>query len=157
MTPVNELYNMVRSSIQNFQYQEGYFMVNNSVKLIAIMFIVLVTNCFLFCNVGNANTNSSAENFTIYPTTNYFTQLELDTRDGRIWQVHIALKEDEAAGKFVINSLPLTDSPEPGRFILSPTGNMYNFILLDTIDGRAWQVQWSFKKENRGIIALGTL
>ena len=26
-----------------------------------------------------------------------------------------------------------------------------NFILLDQIDGRVWQVQWNIDKENRGI------
>ena len=36
-----------------------------------------------------------------------------------------------------------------GRFKLYPTGNMYNYIMVDVIDGRAWQVQWSTKKNER--------
>lgn len=36
-----------------------------------------------------------------------------------------------------------------GRFELYPTGNMYNFIMVDVIDGRTWQVQWNVDEENR--------
>ncbi|HEV3218228.1 MAG TPA: hypothetical protein VGZ48_00545 [Candidatus Acidoferrales bacterium] len=32
----------------------------------------------------------------------------------------------------------------PGRFTLYPTENIYNFLLLDQIDGRVWQVQWNW-------------
>ena len=36
-----------------------------------------------------------------------------------------------------------------GRFELYPTKNMYNFIMIDVIDGRSWQVQWSNEPESR--------
>ena len=36
-----------------------------------------------------------------------------------------------------------------GRFKLYPTGNMYNFIMVDVIDGRTWQVQWNNDKNKR--------
>ncbi len=36
-----------------------------------------------------------------------------------------------------------------GRFKLYPTGNMFNFIMVDVIDGRTWQVQWNVDEENR--------
>ena len=36
-----------------------------------------------------------------------------------------------------------------GRFFLCPTTNIYNFILLDQIDGRTWQVQWNTEKSDR--------
>lgn len=112
--------------------------------------INLLLICCLFCLF--TSTASAESNFAIYPTQNYFTQLQLDTRDGQIWQVHTAINDGEFRGKIPINNIPLTDSPEPGRFLLSPTGNMYNFILLDTVDGRTWQIQWSMDKEDRGII-----
>ncbi len=38
-----------------------------------------------------------------------------------------------------------------GRFFLYPTTNIYNFILVDQIDGRTCQVQWNSKAELRGI------
>ena len=39
-----------------------------------------------------------------------------------------------------------------GRFELYPTGNMYNFIMVDVIDGRSWQVQWSNEADNRLVL-----
>ena len=39
------------------------------------------------------------------------------------------------------------------RFKLYPTQNIYTFLLLDTINGRTWQVQWSLdNKAVRGIV-----
>jgi len=39
-----------------------------------------------------------------------------------------------------------------GRFKLYPTGNMYNFIMVDVIDGRTWQVQWNNSENKRLVI-----
>ena len=36
-----------------------------------------------------------------------------------------------------------------GRFKLYPTGNMWNFIMVDVIDGRTWQVQWNIDENKR--------
>ena len=41
------------------------------------------------------------------------------------------------------------DEEKNGRFFLYPTTNRYNFILLDQIDGRVWQVQWSLEVKER--------
>ena len=43
------------------------------------------------------------------------------------------------------------DVAQNGRFKLYPTGNMYNFIMVDVIDGRTWQVQWN-TDENKRIV-----
>ena len=40
------------------------------------------------------------------------------------------------------------------RFTLYPTQNMYNFILLDQVNGKTWQVQWSTEYANRGIFPI---
>lgn len=37
-----------------------------------------------------------------------------------------------------------------GRYELYPTGNNYNFILIDTIFGRSYQVQWSTESNQCG-------
>lgn len=124
---------------------------NKTSSLKAVVFFLIfsaVGGLFIY----NVNEALAAENFAIYPTTNYFTQIELDTRDGRLWQVHTGIKEEDLIIKYSINSIPLTAMPEPGRFMLSPTGNNYNFVLLDTVDGRTWQIQWSFDEKKRGII-----
>ena len=36
-----------------------------------------------------------------------------------------------------------------GQYELYPTNNMYNFIMVDVINGETWQVQWNFDKEKR--------
>lgn len=53
------------------------------------------------------------------------------------------------------SSYPLVDKEEEknGRFFLYPTTNIYNFILLDQIDGRTWQVQWG-KEGERGVLRI---
>jgi hypothetical protein len=40
------------------------------------------------------------------------------------------------------------------RFTLYSTKNMYTFILLDQIDGKTWQVQWSTDAKNRFVIPI---
>jgi hypothetical protein len=41
-----------------------------------------------------------------------------------------------------------------GRFKLYPTGNMYNFIMVDVINGKTYQVQWSAKKDSRLVFRI---
>ena len=36
-----------------------------------------------------------------------------------------------------------------GRFKLYPTNNMFNFIMVDVINGRTWQVQWNIDENKR--------
>jgi hypothetical protein len=78
--------------------------------------------------------------FKLFPTQNIWTQLKLDTRDGRIWQDSISTSG--APSESPVQLTPLTGSPFVGRFTLSPTQNIWNFVLLDTSGGRTWQVQW---------------
>ena len=46
-------------------------------------------------------------------------------------------------------ALEIYEIERNGRFFLYPTQNMYNFILLDQVDGRTWQVQWSTEESKR--------
>lgn len=41
-----------------------------------------------------------------------------------------------------------------GRFKLYSTDNIYNFILLDVIDGYTYQVQWSFEENKRFVLPI---
>jgi hypothetical protein len=58
--------------------------------------------------------------------------------------------------EYSLNEIELVYNDEEvnGRFKLEPTQNIYNFILLDQIDGRVWQVQWSFKANERFVIPI---
>lgn len=102
--------------------------------------------------VGQDNPNAT---YRLYPTTNMWTFLKLNTEDGRIWQVQYSMN-DENRFETYLNVFPLAAGAEkkPGRFTLYPTQNMWTFILLDTINGSTWQVQWSQEPDNRGIVHI---
>ncbi|WP_288238030.1 hypothetical protein [uncultured Alistipes sp.] len=107
--------------------------------------------------------NATVENlpyeirYELYPTTNMWTFIKLDTQTGVLTQVQYDVNGNNQ-GELSINSkilLPLSVSwvkARNGRFKLYPTQNNYNFLLLDQVDGRMWQIQWSMDEEKRGIV-----
>lgn len=129
-------------------------------KNILIFFFALIT-MQVFAQADNTKSNRILEQDTsiityrLYPTQNMWTFIKLNTKNGQLWQVQYDVKG--------INRLVTTLSSERlvskekevnDRFTLYPTQNIYTFILLDQIDGRTWQVQWSIDEENRGIIPI---
>ncbi|MFL0354787.1 hypothetical protein [Xanthomarina sp. GH4-25] len=94
--------------------------------------------------------------YLLFPTQNYWTFIKLDTRNGKMWQVHFTVEDDAIHGELILNSIPLVDEEKEvnGRFTLYPTNNMYNFLLLDQIDGNVYQVQWSMEEKYRGVIPI---
>lgn len=118
--------------------------------------------CLIFFVSANAQTSTSNTkttvaspdsnvNFRLYQTNNRWTFLKLDTRTGVI--IHVQYSIDGNAMQYELNSIPFAEGEEakPGRFFLYPTENTFNFILLDQIDGRVWQVQWNIDMDKRGI------
>lgn len=93
--------------------------------------------------------------YKLYPTTNMWTFLKLDTRNGRVWQVQWSI-DKEKRFETSLSSYPMVWESEEvnGRFVLYPTTNIYNFIMLDQIDGKAYQVQWSQDVDKRGIVRI---
>lgn len=91
--------------------------------------------------------------YQLFPTPNIWTFIKLDTRNGKMWQVHFTVNTDGFEGQVVLNSIPLvTEGDEiEGRFTLLKTENTYNLLLLDQIDGRVWQAQWNSEVEKRFI------
>jgi hypothetical protein len=83
--------------------------------------------------------------FRLFNTTNIYTLLKLDTRDGRIWQVQWGDKNHRFIEPLSLDSL--ASGGRAGRFTLYPTTNIYTFILLDQETGDAWHVQWGKPKE----------
>ena len=87
--------------------------------------------------------------YKLYPTENIYTLLELDTQTGKIKQVQWSL-DSENEGTMIINAEDLSFGLyDPGAFELYPTKNMYQFILIDTILGRKWHVQWGDSDNKR--------
>ena len=96
------------------------------------------------------------ERFKLFPTQNMWTFIKLDTQTGQMWQVQYSIKGDKGRFEYDLNHNPLiiTEKKVNGRFELYATQNIYNFILLDRIDGKTWQVQWSFDEGNRAVIPI---
>lgn len=93
--------------------------------------------------------------YKLFPTENYWTFLKLDTRNGKIWQVHYSVS-DGFEGELDLNpnSLIPDEKEISGRFNLYQTENMYNFLLLDQLAGTSYQVQWNNEKHLRFVSQL---
>lgn len=99
---------------------------------------------------------SDVARFKLFPTQNMWTFLKLDTQTGQMWQVQYSVNDDKRRFEYNLNPNPLITNAKKvnGRFELYPTQNIYNFILLDQIDGNLWQVQWSFDEESRVVLPI---
>ncbi len=95
----------------------------------------------------NISTDSTVV-YRLFATKNIYTFIKLNTRNGQMWQIQWGTgKYDTFATLLSDISRVNKEEERNGRFFLYPTTNIYNFILLDQIDGRAWQVQWGDKKD----------
>lgn len=95
------------------------------------------------------------DRFILYPTQNNWTFLLLDQLNGKIWQV------DWDTTPTNIEIVPLNSSSLlegqkeiDHRFTLYPTQNIWNFFLLDKIDGRLWKIRWSEKSGIKEILPI---
>ncbi len=97
--------------------------------------------------------------FRLFKTQNMWTQLLLDTRNGRVLQVNFSVNEKDGRGWIPINDNSLIDdekNAKDGRFTLYPTENLWTFILLDQDNGRVWQCQFSLEKQGRFILPISS-
>ena len=125
-----------------------------------LLFLLVMLSAVSFSSAAetatvDAPTTNAVNNYLLYPTTNIYTFLKLDTRNGKIWQVQYSMDDNEF--EVVLNSRELVATGKPGQFALYPTTNNWTFLLLDTINGDVWHVQWSQEAENRGIIPIRSL
>ena len=78
---------------------------------------------------------------------NMWTFIMLDTYTGKNWQVQFSVKGEDYMFAAPINifslAYPETTSNWSNRFQMFRTQNMWTFILLDSYNGRLWQVQYS--------------
>lgn len=131
-------------------------------KKIIILLILVITTTDLFAQTQkNTLSDSSPKRqdntavYQLFPTQNMWTFIKLNTRNGQMWQVQFDVKgTNRFETKLNPFSLATNDEEVNNRFTLYPTQNIYNFMLLDQLDGRTWQVQWSMEPENRGIMLI---
>ena len=129
-------------------------------KLLFVLFVIAI--CVQESAVAQEVTTCSSqiamsdENYKLYPTENMWNFIKLDTRTGRLWQVQFSTQGYEYRYQSVLSDLDLSyeENTKPNRFELYPTKNTYNFVLLDKVDGRVWQVQWSFEEEERMVLSI---
>ena len=101
----------------------------------------------------NISTDSNVV-FRLFSTRNMYTFIKLDTRNGQMWQVQWDIKSSQFETPLSLITLVTKKEENNGRFFLYPTTNIYNFILLDQIDGRVWQVQWSTEVKERMVVPI---
>jgi hypothetical protein len=94
--------------------------------------------------------------YRLFRTKNTYNFLRLDTRTGLIWVVQWNPEENKRFG-YPLNLLALAENRKPGRFTLTPTENIFTFILSDQEDGRQWQAQWSTESEKRFLLPIDGL
>lgn len=95
----------------------------------------------------NISTDSTVV-YRLFATKNIYTFIKLNTRNGQMWQIQWGTGKYDTFETLLSDISRVNKEEERnGRFFLYPTTNIYNFILLDQIDGRAWQVQWGDKKD----------
>ena len=131
--------------------------------LISLMFaITLTTSVGAQTNeyrqtVTNSINNKDAK-FLLFPTRNNFIFLKLNTCNGEVYLVQFSLDKPESRFETKIESYlyPLVSTKEEsnGRFYLYPTANFFNYLLVDQIDGRVWQLQWGFKSADHKLIKI---
>lgn len=130
-------------------------------KQLFMMLLILLSIGFTNCtNVTPQEKEQPKEEqtmilpFKLYPTNNMWTFIKLDTRNGKMWQVQFSVNGDDYRFEIPLNIAALATDSINGRFELYSTQNMFNFILLDKIEGATWQVQWSTDSENQAVIPI---
>lgn len=129
------------------------------------LFILLFVPIFSFAQ------ECKIPKYKVYPTENKEVSLKLDSATGEVWQVEIGVETgEEIASKidFISNKTDSTFEKvsdfsdvmknfrvaQNGRFELFPTNNIYEFLMVDTILGTTYQVQWHNQQEKRLISAI---
>jgi len=128
-------------------------------NFITLFFVLFATVSFAQSTISEAPIQNISPDSTavyrLFSTRNMYTFIKLDTRNGQMWQVQWSTKGSEYRFESTLSDIHRVNKEDEkkGRFFLYPTTNIYNFILLDQIDGRTWQVQWG-KEEDRAVIRI---
>ena len=101
-------------------------------------------------------TQDPKANYRLYKTKNNYNFIKLDTRTGQMEMVQWSTKSGGTFTYTLSNEKRVysVEDEIPGRFTLYATTNYYNFVLLDQIDGRTWQVQWSTKQNEMMVLRI---
>lgn len=130
---------------------------------ILIILVIITTNLVAQAQFKKDSPNNTVESkkeyttsvYQIFPTQNRWNFIKLNTRNGKMWQVQYGMeKYDNFETELNLISLVTEEMEINGRFTLYPTQNIWNFILLDQINGNTWQVQWSMEAKSRVVFPI---
>lgn len=128
--------------------------------LMSVILCVSVVSCSQSQADKSVTTDLSTEEsenlvYELYPTQNMWNFIKLNTCTGQLWLVQFDVQGDNRIedSLSLISQVPKNEEVN-GRFMLYSTQNIWTFIMLDRIDGRTWQVQWSLDPENRAIVRI---
>lgn len=139
----------MQKETQNLKIMKKLFFAS----IIALMTISAFAQSTSVAPIQNISTDSNVE-FRLFSTRNMYTFIKLNTKNGQMWQVQWDTKSNQLETPLSLISLVTKEEEKNGRFFLYPTTNIYNFILLDQINGRVWQVQWSIEPKERIVIPI---
>ncbi len=127
-------------------------------KIFILIFMLVAINVCAQTNSDNKVYFSPDANVTyrLFKTQNMHIFIKLNTSNGTMKLVQFSTSNTSDMVQADLSNVELATGAEAkkGRFYLYPTDNFYTFLLLDQIDGRVWQVQWSTDPENRGILRI---
>lgn len=94
--------------------------------------------------------------YRLFKTQNMHIFIKLDTSNGTMKLVQFSTSNASDMLEATLSDIEFAKGTDAknGRFYLYPTDNFYTFLLLDQIDGRVWQVQWSTDPEERGVFRI---
>ena len=94
--------------------------------------------------------------YRLFQTQNMHIFIKLNKSNGTMKLVQFSTSNTMDMMQADLSDIELVTGAEAknGRFYLYPTENFYTFLLLDQIDGRVWQVQWSVKPEDRCVLRI---
>ena len=103
------------------------------------------------------NYNELIGRYKLYSTHNTYNFLKLDTKTGQIWKVQWHTSYNKRFETYVSREIlagPFRDQSAIGRFELQKTENIWTFLLLDTITGEVWQVQWGLDRKDNMLLKI---
>ena len=128
---------------------------------ILLSFLISLTTTFSFAQTDKKQNEiatgqtANSVSFRLFSTQNMWTFIKLNTRNGQMWQVQYSMERESRFVKNLNSETLVSKEKEVNdRFTLYPTQNMFTFILLDQLEGKTWQVQWSTDPLNRVVIPI---
>ena len=131
-------------------------------KNYTVLAIIILLNTNLFAQVyiqKNENdlyqvNDNYIKTYSILPTVHWGYLIKLNTRTGQMWQIEFNHKKTKQL-EIPLSNLSLIEKQNEvdNRFKLLPADSS-NFLLLDQINGKIWQVTWDIRFEKNKIAAI---